>query len=441
MQHGFIKAAAMSPKVRVADPYYNAERIMELMDEAEEKGAKITVFPELCITGYTCGDLFMQDKLLEAAKDGLMQIIAHSDGMDGLWFVGLPYEHEHKLYNVAAVINCGELLGLVPKTTLPMYGEFYEGRNFESGNRLPVMTVFDEQEVPFGTDILFQSDAMQGLSVAVEICEDLWVPQPPSVRHCLSGASVIVNLSASDETIGKQSYRETLIKAQSGRLCCGYIYANAGYGESSQDLVFGGGGIIAENGSILESNGAFSGSSVYADIDLQRIRQERRRMGSFSPDKTPEYMVVDAAIVRQETLLDRRFDPHPFVPDDKNERAKRCEEILTIQAMGLAKRLEHTGCKKTVIGLSGGLDSTLALLVCKRARDLLAGALTVNPQSDAAAHLAGKSRSANEVMAEKEGNPGEDDGIEILAVTMPGFGTTKGLNQMPKNWRSPLEQN
>ena len=389
MFDGFIKAAAMTPKIRVADPYYNAERIMELMDEAEEAGAKITVFPELCITGYSCGELFLQDRLLEGAKDALRQIVAHSDGMDGIWFVGLPFEHGHKLYNVAAVINCGELLALIPKTTLPSYGEFYEGRYFEPGNSLPVMTEFDEQEIPLGTDILFETDAMPGLSIAAEICEDLWAPQPPSVRHALSGASVIVNLSASNETVGKDDYRRLLVKTQSGRLSAAYLYACAGSGESTQDLVFGGHNLIAENGVILAENERFTNEAVYADLDIQRLRFERRRMNSFSPEKAPEYMIVQVAMVLQETYLEREFAQKPFVPADEAERDARCEEILTIQALGLAKRLEHTGCERAVIGLSGGLDSTLAFLVIAKAYDAL-------------------------------GIPRN----KILPVTMPGFGTT-----------------
>ncbi len=389
MYDGWIKVAAMTPTIRVADPYYNAERIMELMDEAEEAGAKIVVFPELCITGYTCGELFCQERLLEVARDALRQIIAHSDGMDGIWFVGLPFEHGQKLYNVAAVINCGELLALVPKINLPTYGEFYEGRYFEPGNRLPVMTEFDEQEIPLGTDILFESDAMQGLSVAAEICEDLWAPQPPSAGHALSGATVIVNLSASNETVGKDSYRKMLACSQSGRLSCAYIYASAGYGESTQDLVFGGHNLVAENGHILAESERFTNEAVYADIDIQKLRFERRRMNTFSPEKAPEYMIVQTALVLQETELWQRPQQKPFVPDDAAERNNRCEEILTIQAMGLAKRMEHTGCKTAVIGLSGGLDSTLAFLVTAKAYDIL-----------------GIPRSG------------------ILPVTMPGFGTT-----------------
>ncbi|MCR5418941.1 MAG: NAD(+) synthase [Lachnospiraceae bacterium] len=389
MFDGLIKVAAMTPKVKVADPYYNAERIMELMDEAEQEGAGIVVFPELCITGYTCEDLFYQDRLLEEAKDALRQIIAHSDGMDGVWFVGLPFEHGNKLYNVAAVINCGELLGLVPKKHLPMYGEFYEGRHFEPGNNLPAMVEFDEEEFPMGTDLLFETDALPGLSIAAEICEDLWVPDPPSTSHALSGATVIVNLSASNETIGKDGYRKMLVASTSGRLCCGYIYASAGYGESSQDLVFGGHNIIAENGRVLAESERFTNGSVYALLDIAKLRFERRRMNSFSPDKAPEYMVSQVAMVRKETPLEGKIPQKPFVPDDLSERDRRCEEILTIQAMGLAKRMEHTGCKTAVVGLSGGLDSTLAFLVMAKAYDIL-------------------------------GLPRKD----MMPVTMPGFGTT-----------------
>lgn len=389
MQHGFIKVAAITPKIKVADPYYNAQLICDALDEAEEAGAKIIVFPELCITGYTCQDLFLQDTLLEAAKDALRQIIAHSDGMDGLIFVGLPLEKDHKLYNVAAVINCGELMGFVPKTSLPMYGEFYEGRHFEVGNQTPMMMLFDDMEVPFGTDMLFESDAMAGLSVAVEICEDVWGPNPPSTRHALAGASIIVNLSASNETVCKDEYRSMLIASTSARLVCGYIYCSAGEGESTQDLVFGGHNIIAENGSLLAQAERFCNETIYADLDIAKIRMERRRMTSFQMNKTPDYMVVPVAIVRQETYLTRQFPKTPFVPTGEKQRNKRCEDILMIQSMGLKKRYEHTGCQTAVIGLSGGLDSTLALLVTVKAFDML-----------------GQKRE------------------NIITVTMPCFGTT-----------------
>lgn len=389
MQHGFLKVAAITPKITVADPYTNAQAICDEIDKAEEAGAKIMVFPELCLTGYTCQDLFEQESLLEAAKDGLRQVIAHSDGVDALIFVGLPYEKDHKLYNVAAAINCGELMGLVPKVNLPTYGEFYEGRHFESGNTTVVMTQFDEMEVPFGTDQLFESDAIQGLSVAAEICEDLWVPNPPSTRHALNGATVIVNLSASNETVGKESYRRMLVSATSARLVCAYLYASAGEGESTQDLVFGGHNLIAENGAILSESVRFDNSAAYGDIDLHRIRSERRRMTTYQMAKESEYLVVPVALVLQETLLSRSFAMTPFVPADKQQRDLRCEEILSIQSMGLKKRLAHTGCKTAVLGLSGGLDSTLALLVVARAFDSL-----------------------------------DLDRKNILTVTMPCFGTT-----------------
>ena len=389
LQHGFIKVAAITPKIKVADPYYNAQKICEGIDEAEQAGAKIVVFPELCLTGYTCQDLFLQETLLEAAKDGLRQIIAHSDGVDEITFVGMPLEKDQKLYNVAAVVNCGELLGFVPKTHIPMYGEFYEGRHFEPGNRLPVMTEFDGEEVPIGTDMLFSCDAIGGLCIAAEICEDLWVPNPPSTRHALAGATVIVNLSASNETVGKDAYREMLVRSASARLLCGYVYTSAGEGESTQDLVFGGHNIIAENGTILAQAKRFQNEAVYADLDIHRIRMERRKMSTFSPNKEAEYLVVPAALVRERTLLDRTFGMTPFVPAAQEERNRRCEEILSIQSYGLKKRYEHTNCKKAVIGISGGLDSTLALLVTARAFDMLS-------------------------------LPREN----ILAVTMPCFGTT-----------------
>lgn len=371
MQHGFIKVAAITPKIRVADPYYNAKQICEAITDAERNEAKLIVFPELCITGYTCQDLFLQESLLSAAKDALRQIIAHTDGVDSIVFVGLPYEKDHKLYNVAAVINGGELMGFVPKTSIPMYGEFYEGRHFEAGNDTPVMVMFDDYEVPFGTDILFESDALPGLSIAVEICEDVWGPNPPSTRHALAGASIIVNLSASNETVCKDDYRRMLISATSARLVCGYIYCSAGDGESTQDLVFGGHNMIAENGSILAEAERFQNEGIMVDLDVAKICAERRRMTSYQVNKTPEYMVVPCALIHQTTILSREFSKTPFVPSGVIQRDKRCEDILNMQSMGLKKRYEHTGCKNAVVGLSGGLDSTLALLVTVRAFDML----------------------------------------------------------------------
>lgn len=371
MQNGFIKVAALTPKIRVADPIYNAERICECIDEAEANKAKIMVFPELCITGYTCGDLFLQEHLLEEAKRALLIIANHTDGVDALVFVGMPLERENHLYNVAAVINCGEIMGFVPKANIPSYGEFYEGRHFTAGNRTPVMMDFDGEEVPFGTNLLFTSDAIDGLCVACEICEDLWVADPPSTSHAIAGANIIVNLSASNEVVGKDEYREMLVKSASARLICGYIYVSSGEGESTQDLVFGGHNIIAENGTILAQVKKFTCENLYTELDIYRLRSERRRMNSYAAANDKEYMIIPFAIVREETVLTRTFDKQPFVPQDVTKRQARCEEILSIQAYGLKKRLSHTRAKTAVVGISGGLDSTLALLVTVKAFDLL----------------------------------------------------------------------
>lgn len=371
MQNGFIKVVAMTPHIRVADPIYNAERICECIDEGEENKAKIMVFPELCITGYTCEDLFSQERLLQEAKRALMIITAHTDGVDALIFVGMPLEWENRLYNVAAVINCGEIIGFVPKTCIPAYGEFYETRHFAEGIQIPVMIDFEGEEIPFGTNLLFTSDAIEGLCVACEICEDIWAANPPSTSHAVAGANIIVNLSASNETIGKDSYRQMLVKSTSARLICGYIYASAGEGESTQDLVFGGHNIIAENGTILAEVKKFTCESIYSDIDVKRMQSERRRMNSYAPVNDKEYMTIPFGIVREETELTRTFAKHPFVPADVETRKARCEEILSIQSYGLKKRLAHTGAKNAVVGISGGLDSTLALLVVVKAFDLL----------------------------------------------------------------------
>ena len=376
MIHGFIKTAAVTPKVQVADPEGNAREIIRLAKEAAGNGAKIIVFPELCITGYTCGDLFLQELLLESAKEALLQIIRETRELDALIFAGLPWEKEGKLYNVAAVFQGGKLLGLVPKTCIPNYGEFYELRHFARGNREADAVWTDSGDgerdyVPFGTRLLFTCEEMPGLAVAAEICEDVWVPDPPSIHHALAGATVIVNCSASDETTGKDAYREALISGQSARLVCGYIYANAGEGESSQDLVFGGHNLIAENGKILSRSARFKNETIYADLDIARIVGERRRMTTFFSRTDAVYTEIGFHLNKEETKLSRFIDPAPFVPDDSQDRQKRCEEIFAIQYMGLKKRLEHTRSRTAVVGISGGLDSTLALLVAVRAFDSL----------------------------------------------------------------------
>ena len=370
MKHGFVKAAALTPGIRIADTGYNAGQIKKNMDEAAEQGAKIIVFPELCITGYTCGDLFLQETLLEGAKEALKDIAAHTRGKDALIFVGLPLEMEGKLYNTAAVLHDGKILAFVPKATIPNYGEFYEVRHFAAGRKEAETILFDGEEISFGTHILFRCDAIEGLQVGCEICEDIWAPDTPSTAHAVAGATVIVNLSASNETVGKDSYRADLVKSTSARLICGYVYSSAGEGESTQDLVFNGHNMIAENGTILAQARRFENESIYGEIDIHRLRHERRRMNTFVQD-SKGYLVIPVHMEKEETCLTRTFDPLPFVPSDEARRNHRCNEILSIQSFGLKKRYEHTGAKTAVVGISGGLDSTLALLVTVRAFDML----------------------------------------------------------------------
>ena len=389
MRHGFIKVAAATPDIRVADVDYNKGQIIKQMDEAAEAGAKIIVFPELCITGYTCSDLFLQDILLNSAKKALVEIAEHTKNLDALVFVGVPIAVGGELYNVAAALNHGNILGFTTKSFLPNYGEFYEMRQFRPGPKKAEKILFGGKEIPFGPQLLFVENQMANLIVSAEICEDVWSPVPPSIEAAREGATVIVNCSASDETIGKASYREALISGQSARLISGYIYANAGEGESTTDLVFGGHNLIAENGTILAEAKRFLNGIIYTEFDVQKIANERRKNTTFT--ETQEHVLprIPFGLEQTETILTRTFPSRPFVPRDDQERAKRCEEILTIQAMGLKKRLAHTHAKSAVVGISGGLDSTLALLVTAKAFDAL-----------------GLERSG------------------ITAVTMPCFGTT-----------------
>ena len=389
MKHGFVKVAAATPDIKVADCIYNAQSICSDMKKAAEQGAKIVVFPELCLTGYTCSDLFWQERMLDAAKEGLRKIIKTSLTLDGLFFVGLPWELNQKLYNVAAAVSNGELLGLVPKKYLPNYAEFYEARHFTPGKEDVEWVTFDGQEVPFGMHQQFHCAEIPGLIVAAEICEDLWVPNPPSVAAAMAGATVIVNLSASNENTGKSLYRTALVQNQSARLICGYIYASAGEGESTTDLVFSGHNLIVENGIVLKQSQRFKNEIIYSELDIHKLRSERRRMTTYQVDGSYEYTDIEFHLKKTETELTRYVDPNPFVPSDKSDRERRCEEILTIQALGLKKRMAHTGCKSVVVGISGGLDSTLALLVMAKAVDML-----------------GLPRTS------------------ILSVTMPCFGTT-----------------
>lgn len=389
MKNGFVKVAAATPDIRVADVEFNTQNIINAMEEAQKNGAKILVFPELCVTGYTCSDLFDHSVLLKASRKALLEIAENTNDKDMLVFVGAPLEVNGKLYNVAAAMNQGEIIGFTTKMFLPNYGEFYEMRQFTPGPQTVREITFEGKKIPFGPQILFQAEEMEELVVAAEICEDVWSPVPPSIQAALEGATVIVNCSASDETIGKDTYRRALISGQSARLISGYIYANAGEGESTTDLVFGGHNIIAENGTILKESSRYVNEIIYSEIDLQRITGERRKNTTFQPLDEETLVRVPFIIEETKTFLTRTFPKKPFVPSDEQTRAQRCEEILTIQAMGLKKRLAHTNARTAVVGISGGLDSTLALLVTARAFDMLGR-----------------------------------DKKDIIAVTMPCFGTT-----------------
>ena len=389
MKDGFLKAAALSPALRVADCAYNAGQIAEAMQACAGRGIKLAVFPELALTGYTCGDLFFQQALQQAALQGLAQILQASEGLDLIALVGLPVAVNGKLYNCAAVVCGGRLLGLVPKTCLPNYGEFYEKRHFAPGDKKVRTVTVCGQQVPFGTQLLFQCRQMPAFVLGVELCEDLWSALPPSTFHALAGATVIANLSASDETVGKAEYRRALVANQSARLLCGYLYASAGHGESTQDMVFAGHDLVAENGVLLAETEPFKGGDAVSELDCARMLAERARNTSFVPNDEG-YQVVGFDLAVTETALTRWVDPAPFVPGDARRRAERCELILRMQADGLAKRIEHTHAKTAVIGISGGLDSCLALLVAARAMRQL-------------------------------GRPAAD----VLAVTMPCFGTTR----------------
>ena len=391
MNYGFVKTAVVTPKIKVADTAHNGAEIEKLMKEASDAGAGIIVFPELCLTGYTCGDLFSQDILVAGAKEELTRLVQASRNVNGLVFVGLPWEHRGKLYNTAAVFEGGQLLGIVPKTYLPNHGEFSEARTFAPGRKGYEYIDFEGEMVPFGTSLLFTCENMKNLVVAAEICEDLWAPNPPSVYHALHGATVIANLSASNETTGKSEYRRQLISQQSARLFCGYVYASAGEGESTTDLVFGGHNIIAENGSILAESEKYKCGITYTDLDLERLTGDRRKNTTFITENPvdDDYLEVDFELKEEPLKLTRVMDPSPFIPQGRKGWEERCAEILEIQTMGLKKRLEHTNCNHAVVGISGGLDSTLALLVTALAFDAL-----------------GKERSC------------------ITAVTMPCFGTT-----------------
>lgn len=373
MKDGFIKVAAATPKIKVADPAYNTEEILKIIDETEKNGASILVFSELTISGYTCGDLFLQQPLLTECKNQLLRIVKATENKSMLVVVGCPIVIKQKLYNCAVVISDGGILGIVPKTHLPNYSEFYELRHFTSGEGLEEDLWFGEEfgYVNVAVNQLFKCKEIPELVVACEICEDLWVPLPPSTYHAMAGATVICNPSASVETTTKESYRRSLVSNQSARLLAAYIYADAGEGESTQDVVYSGHHLICENGSVLAEAKRFTNEIIYADIDVQKLAAERRKMTSFPGGQTDDYFEQEFSLEVKENKITRTFPKAPFVPDNQDERDKRCDEILSLQSMGLKKRLEHTNCKHAVVGISGGLDSTLAVLVTARAFDLL----------------------------------------------------------------------
>ena len=390
MRDGFVKVAAGTPKIRVADCRYNAEQIFTLMREAAAQGVRVLCLPELCLTGYTCGDLFLQDTLLSGAEEGLSTILEATKNLDMVTALGMPVRFNNKLYNCAAVIHKGGVQCLLPKTHLPNYGEFYEKRWFsawEPGRFAGVRV--GEVYVPITDRQIFAFDGIPDLVLGVELCEDLWAPEPPSAALARSGATLILNLSASDETVGKAGYRRSLVTGQSARLVCGYVYADAGEGESTTDLVFTGHNLIAENGTLLAERRFATGLTI-SEIDVARLAYERRRITTFQlPAEQERCPSISLELEPSTTTLTRYVSPTPFVPEDAAGRAERCDEILKIAALGLKKRIEHTRAAAAVVGLSGGLDSTLAVLITAVAMRLLD-----RPASD------------------------------IIAVTMPCFGTT-----------------
>ncbi len=389
MNDGFIKTAAATPEIRVADCEYNTDKIIALIDEAKLRAVKLLVFPELCVTGYCCHDLFYQPALLNGALEQLARIVKATETSDMLTAVGCPLVFQGELYNCAVIIQNGGILGVIPKKFLPNYNEFYEARQYTSAPDGEYDIKLFGKSVPFGLNLLFECAELPELTFAAEICEDLWSPDPPSTMLALGGATVIANLSASNETIGKEAYRKALVTGQSARLICGYIFASAGEGESTQDLVFGGHRMIAENGTTLADSGLYTTGLTISEIDVQKLSTERRRNTSFKCGAEPKVRRIAFTMRTERTVLTRNVESMPFVPQVASEKEKRCFDILQMQAHGLSARIRHTNCKTLVVGISGGLDSCLALLVSVEAMKLLN-----RPMSD------------------------------IITITMPCFGTT-----------------
>jgi len=395
---GFFRVAAAVPELRVADVRYNVTEILRLAREISDKGAELIVFPELSITGYSCGDLFFQPHLLSASLDALGEIALQSRNFLSIIVVGFPIQFNSILYNSSAVIFRGKILGIVPKSYLPSTGEFYEARWFNSGLGIHGAEILlGSENIPFGTDLIFQDIELKNLAIGLEICEDLWAVNPPSCNSALAGATVLVNLSASNELLGKSDYRRKLVEQQSARCIAAYVYSSSGVGESSSDVVFSGHGMISENGRILDETGRFDFSSSYAlaDIDLQGLYSDRMKSASYRQTSSEKsFRSIGFSFPKNSDGVDsislfRKIEKNPFVPSDLEKRTFHCKEIISIQSFGLAKRIKSSGIKKIVIGLSGGLDSTLALLVCTEACRI-------------------------------QGLPMEN----IFAFSLPGFGTT-----------------
>ncbi|GKX31131.1 NAD(+) synthase [Vallitalea longa] len=396
INNGFVRVASASPTIKVADVDFNTNEIIKLIDDAVNKNVSILVLPELCITGYTCADLFFQEPLIRKSIEKLILLKKYSTGKEILFVVGIPIKYKNALYNCAATISNGKILGVVPKTYIPNYNEFYEQRWFSSSETITNdKIIIDGEDVPFGSSILFKHTRYEDLCIGIDICEDLWSPLPPSTVHAINGATIILNPSASNDLVGKSSYRKALVSSQSAKTITSYVYSSAGFGESTTDVVFSGHCLIYENGTKLKENKRFQLESnlIYSDIDIEKLMADRIKMTSYSNHLTSrfdlQYQIVPFDLNIMQDKIDRYIDPQPFVPNNQKKRSKRCEEIFSIQTLGLAKRIKHIGCEKVVVGISGGLDSTLALLVCTMTYDLL-----------------GKDRK------------------NIIGVTMPGFGTT-----------------
>lgn len=401
-EYGFVRCGAIVPKLKIADVDFNVGEIINQIKNAEEKKVQIVCFPELSITGYSCQDLFHQDILIEESKNGLKRILEETKNLNIISILGMPLKTENQLFNVAVVIQKGEILGIVPKTFIPNYAEFYEKRWFASSKnaKQKEISLFGKK-IPFGIDLLFKDQENEDICFGIEICEDLWAVESPSNKIALNGGTIVFNLSASNEIIGKNEYRKDLVKTQSAKTISGYIYTSSGVGESTTDTVFSGASMIYENGKCLIENKRFDFESnlIYTDIDTKRIMNDRIKnisyMGNIS---TSEYRIVYVTVEDNIDSLEREYEEYPFVPTDKKKINEICNEILNIQSYGLAKRLLHTKINKVVIGISGGLDSTLAFLVTLRAYKILG--------------------VSNE---------------NIIAVTMPGFGTSSRTYENAKN--------